>query len=40
MAIMRDVEEDSEVFMDMLKDLEDRQEDIDLSGLDLFDTED
>jgi hypothetical protein len=40
MAIMRDVEEDSEVFMDMLKDSEDRQEDIDSSGLDLFGTED
>jgi hypothetical protein len=40
MAIIRDVEEDSEVFMDMLKDSEDRQEDIDLSGLDLFGNED
>ena len=40
LAIMRNVEEDSEIFMDMLKESEDRQEDIDLSDLDLFGNED
>jgi len=39
-AIVREVESDSEQILEMLKASEDRQEDIDLSDLDLFGTED
>ena len=39
-AIVREVESDSEQILEMLRASEDRQEDIDLSDLDLFGTED